>query len=73
MIAEDVNHGSQGMFPHAAAAGRFLVILPFGGLFPPEFALIGGMHAPHEVMLTQIEGLADSAKPRVFLFCEGYD
>ena len=73
MIDKDADHGSHGLFPIDTAAGRFLVILPVSGLFVPNFALIGGVHAPHEVMLTQIEGLADSAKPRVFLFCEGYD
>ena len=75
MIAKDVDHGSHGMFPGAAAAaaGRFLVIIPFGGLFAPDFALIGGVHAPYDVMLTPMEGLALSAKPRVLLFCEGSD
>ena len=51
----------------------FFVILPFGGLFAPDFALIGGVHVPHEVILTPMEGIALSAKPRVFLFCEGSD
>ena len=52
MIAKDVDHGSHGLFPRVAAAGRFLVILPVRGLGLPNFALIGGVHAPHEVMLT---------------------
>ena len=73
MIAKDVDHGSHGLFPCDTAAGRFLVILPFGGLFDPDFALIGGVHAPHEVMLKQTEGLALSAKPRVLIFREGSD
>ena len=73
MIAEDVDHGSHGLLPCAAAAGMFLVILPFVGLFAPNFALIGGVHAPHEVMLTPTEGLAISAKPRVFLLRKGSD
>ena len=73
MIAKDINHGSHGLFPHAVATGRFLVILPLNGLFAPDLALIRGVHAPHEVMLTPMEGLAISAKPRVLLFCEGSD
>ena len=68
MIAEDVDHGSHGLFPRAAAAGIFLVILPVIGLFVPDFALIGGVYAPHEVILTPMESLAISAKPGVFLF-----
>ena len=70
MIAEDVDHGIHCMFPRAAAAARFLVIIPFGGLFAPEFSLIRGVHTPHEVMLTPMKRLALSAKPRVFLLRE---
>ena len=73
MIAKDVDHGSHDMFPRDVSAGRFLLILPFSGLFATDFALIGGMHAPHEVMLTPMEGLVLSAKLRLFLFHEGYD
>ena len=73
MIAKYVDHSSHGVFPRAASAGRFPVILPFRGLFAPYFALIGGVKAPHEVMLTPMEGLALSVKPRVFLFLEGSD
>ena len=73
MIDEDVNHGSHGLFPCAAAAVRLLVILPFGGLFAPNFTLTGGVLEPHEVMLTQMEGIAPSAKPRVLFFREGSD
>ena len=73
MIARDVNHGSHGLFPRSVSAGRFLVILPFDGLFDPNLALIGGVHAPHEVILTPMKGLALSDKPRVFLLCEGSD
>ena len=47
MIAEDVNHVSHGLFPRAAASGKFLVILPVSGLFVPNFALIVGVHTPH--------------------------
>ena len=71
MIAKDVDHGSHGLFPRAVAAGRFLVILPLNGLFAPDLALLGGVHAPHEVMLTPMKSLALSAKPRVFLIREG--
>ena len=71
MISEDVYHGSHGLFPRDAVAGRFLVIFPVSGLFVPDFALIGGVHVPHEMMLTPTERLALSAKPGVFLFCEG--
>ena len=73
MISEDVDHGSRGLFPRASIPGRFLVILLFGGLFDPNFAIIRGVHAPHEVMLKQTEGLALSAKPRVLIFREGSD
>ena len=73
MIAKDVDHGSRGLFPRASIAGRFLVILPFGGLFDPNFAMIRGVHAPHEMMLTPMEGLVLSFKPRVLLFREGSD
>ena len=52
MIAEDVDYVIHGLFPPAAAAGGFLVILPVRGLFVTYFSLIGGLHAPHEVMLT---------------------
>ena len=51
----------------------FLVILPFNGLFAPNLALIGGVHAPYEVMLTPMKGIALSDKPRVFLLSEGSD
>ena len=70
MIAKDIDHGSHGLFPRAVATGRFLVILPLNGLFAPDLALLGGVHAPHEVMLTPMKRLALSAKPRVFLLCE---
>ena len=70
MIAKDVNHGSHGMFPRAVAAGRFLVILPLNGLFDPNLALLGGVHAPHEVMLTLMKRLSLSDTPRVFLLCK---
>ena len=73
MIPRDVNHGSHGLFPRAVAAGRFLVILPLNSLFAPNLALLGGVHAPHEVMLTPMKGLALSDKPMVFLLCEGSD
>ena len=70
MIAKGINHGSHGLFPRAVATGRFLVILPLNGLFAPDFALLGGVHTPHEVMLTPMKRLALSAKPRVFLLRE---
>ena len=73
MIDKDFYHGSHCLFHRAAASGRFFFILPFGGLFAPDFALTKGVHAPHEVMITPMEGLAISAKPRVLLFCEGSD
>ena len=70
MIAKDIDHDSHGLFPRAVAAGRFLVIIPLNGLFAPDLALLGGVHAPHEVMLTTMKRLALSAKPRVFLLRE---
>ena len=60
MIAKDIDHGSHGLFPRAVAAGRFLVILLFSGLFDPDFALIGGVHAPHEVVLKPMKRLPKS-------------
>ena len=71
MIAKDVNRGRHGLFPRAASAGGFLVIQPVSGMFVPDFAIIGVVHAPHEIILAPMERLAFSAKPRVFLFCEG--
>ena len=73
MIVKDVDHGSHGLFPHAADTGRFLVNIPFVSLFAPDFALIRGVQVPHQLMLTPTEGLALGAKPRFFLFCEGSD
>ena len=40
MITKDVDHGSHGLFPSAAASGSFLVIHAVSGLFVPKFALI---------------------------------
>ena len=71
MIAKDVDHGSHDLFPCAVACGKFLVILPLNGLFALNLALLGGVHAPHEVMLTPMKGLALGAKSRVFLLREG--
>ena len=68
MIAKDVNHGSHGLFTHAAATGRFIVIHPVSGMFVTDFAIIGGVHAPHEMMFTPMERLALSDKPGVLLF-----
>ena len=70
MIAKDIDHGSHSLFPRVVAAGRFLVILPLNSLFTPDLALLGGVNAAHEVMLTPIKRLALSAKPRVFLLRE---
>ena len=71
MIAEDVNHGSHGLFPLADAAGRFLMSLLVSDLFVTDFSLIGGVHTPHNMVLAPMERLALSAKPWVFIFCEG--
>ena len=73
MIAKYVDHGSHGLFPRAVASGRFLVILPLNSLFAPNLALLRGVHAPHEVMITPMKGLGLSAKPRVLLLREGSD
>ena len=71
MISKDVDHGSHGLLPRDDAAGRFLVIHPFSNLFVPEFALIGGVHAPHEMVLAPMEMIALTEKSGVFPFCEG--
>ena len=68
MISKNINNGSHGLFPSAAAAGSFLVIHLVSGLFVPDFALIRGVHKLHEMVLTLMERLALSAKPGVFLF-----
>ena len=47
------------------------MIQPVSGMFVPDFAIIGVVHAPHEIILAPMERLAFSAKPRVFLFYEG--
>ena len=73
MIAKYVDRGSHGLFPRAVATGRFLVIIPLNSLFAPNLAPLRGVHASHEVMLKPMTGLALSAKPRVFLHCEGSD
>ena len=71
MIDEDVDHGRHGLFPCDTTAGKFLVIIPVSGLFVTNFALIVGVHAPHEMVPAPMEMLDLSAKPRVFIFCEG--
>ena len=71
MIAKDVDHGSHGLFPLVASSGWFPVGLPFSGLFVPNLALIVSVHTPHNMVLAPMERLALSAKPWVFIFCEG--
>ena len=71
MISDDVDHGIHGLFPCAVAAGSFLVIIMVSGLFVTNFALIGCVHEPHEVMITPMSRLSVSDKHGVFLFCEG--
>ena len=71
MISKNINNGSHGLFPSAAAAGSFLVIHLVSGLFVPDFALIRGVHKLNEMVLTLMERLALSAKPGVFNFFEG--
>ena len=70
MISKDVDHGRHGLFPRAASAGRFIVILPVSGLFLPDFSLIGGVHAPHKMVLAPMERLSLSEKPGVLIFCD---
>ena len=72
MIAKDVDHVSHGMFPYATSTGISLMIILVRRLFVPYFSLIGGVHAPHEMVPAPMERLALSEKPGVFLFCEGY-
>ena len=71
MIAKDVDHESHDLLPHASAVGRFLVSLLVSGLFVPDLALIGGVHAPHKMVLASMESISLIAKPGVSLFREG--
>ena len=71
MIVEDVDHGSHGLLHLADDAGWCPASLLVRGLFVPDLALVGGVHAPHKMVLAPTERLALSVKPGVFLFCEG--
>ena len=67
MIAKNINHGSHDLLPHAVATGRFFVIILLNGLFAPDLALLGGVHTPHEVMLTPKEFFIESQNCANFL------
>ena len=72
MVVEDVDHGSHGLLPHDTVAGRFTVGLAVGGLFVANLALVGGVHAPHKMVLAPMEGISLSSKPGVFILREGF-
>ena len=69
MVDKDIDSGSHGLLPRAASAGRFPVIIAVGGLFFTSLALIGGVHAPHEMVLAPMKRLALGNKTGVILLC----
>ena len=55
-----------------AMACSLVLMLLVSGLFVLGFALIEGVHTPHDVILTPMKSVAISTKPGVLLFCEGF-
>ena len=59
------------MLPDSAVDEWFPVSLPVRGMFAPYLSQVGGVHAPHKMMLLPMEMLDVSDKPGLLLFNEG--
>ena len=69
MIAKYSDHGIHGLFPCDVSSGWFPVSLAVSGLFFTDLTMVGGVHAPHNMVLAPMERLALSAKTGVLFFC----